>query len=204
MHVHSSYLAPRSPDRMRTTYGLQNNKPGIKNHRSWERYIHRTTNAPGDERYGRWKLSTLQNTWRTIREHTHMTFAQNFLDFLRSLSTFDADTVWNSPNLPSYFLVSPPLLPMRMSYVGSLLGVDGVHIKLTRRPSYRDLPPGLTEKQFVNRKGWHSLNLQAVGDCDGLLREVDVRWPGKQISSDDQIYCTCSFTVSFNYSPILC
>ena len=35
------------------------------------------------------------------------------------------------------------------------LAVDGVHVRLARRPTYQDLPEGLQEKQFVNRDNLH-------------------------------------------------
>ena len=59
-----------------------------------------------------------------------------------------------------------------------VLGLDGTLIRLGKYPSICDLDPGLTPEMFTCRKWFASLNVMAVGDIDGLLRYIDVRWPG--------------------------
>ena len=58
------------------------------------------------------------------------------------------------------------------------LGLDGTLIRLGKYPSISDLAPGITPEMFTCRKWYASLNVMAVGDMDGLLRYIDVRWPG--------------------------
>ena len=59
------------------------------------------------------------------------------------------------------------------------IGVDGTHIWI-QKPSANDpaLPDGVIPKNFYNRKGWVSLNIQMVGDGFGYIRDLDPRWPG--------------------------
>ena len=61
------------------------------------------------------------------------------------------------------------------------MGLDGTLIRLGRYPSRGDLDPGLEPKMFTCRKWYASLNVMAVGDMDGLLRYIDVRWPGSGV-----------------------
>lgn len=48
--------------------------------------------------------------------------------------------------------------------------VDGTQVKIQR--------PTQNEYQFVNRKGYHSLNVQLVCDADMLILHCVVKWPG--------------------------
>ena len=34
------------------------------------------------------------------------------------------------------------------------------------------------ERHFVNRKGFHSINVQAVVDTDLIFRDFEAKWPG--------------------------
>ena len=47
---------------------------------------------------------------------------------------------------------------------------DGTHIPL--------LSPNENHKDYVNRKGFHSIQMQAVVDSRYLFRDVVVGWPG--------------------------
>ena len=60
------------------------------------------------------------------------------------------------------------------------VGVDGVHIRIGKKPDAKDpaLPDGVTPKVFWNRKNYYSLNVQIVGDGFGYIRDLDCRWPG--------------------------
>ena len=61
------------------------------------------------------------------------------------------------------------------------LGVDGVHIRIGKKPNAKDpaMPVGVTPKVFRNRKNFFSLNVQIVGDAMGFIRDLECRWPGK-------------------------
>ena len=48
--------------------------------------------------------------------------------------------------------------------------IDGTHIRIVK--------PNRDEYQYVNRKLYHSLNVQAVCDADGKFTNMEVRWPG--------------------------
>lgn len=48
--------------------------------------------------------------------------------------------------------------------------IDGTHIPI--------LAPSENHTDYVNRKGFHSILMQAVVDCNYLFRDVVVGWPG--------------------------
>ncbi len=48
--------------------------------------------------------------------------------------------------------------------------IDGTHIPI--------LAPSESHAQYVNRKGYHSILMQAVVDCNYLYRDVVIEWPG--------------------------
>ena len=48
--------------------------------------------------------------------------------------------------------------------------IDCTHIRI--------LAPSNEEFAYVNRKGYHSLNVQMVCDCDGKFTNICARWPG--------------------------
>ncbi|XP_038047967.1 putative nuclease HARBI1 [Patiria miniata] len=50
--------------------------------------------------------------------------------------------------------------------------VDGSHIRLYGAPLMDD------EHLYVNRKGWHSINIQVICDANYLITNVVARWPG--------------------------
>ncbi|XP_052818499.1 putative nuclease HARBI1 [Mya arenaria] len=47
--------------------------------------------------------------------------------------------------------------------------VDGTHIRIQA--------PSVDEPAYVNRKGYHSINMQAVCDHEGLFTSVNASWP---------------------------
>ena len=48
--------------------------------------------------------------------------------------------------------------------------IDGTHIPI--------LAPVESHVEYVNRKGFHSIIMQAVTDCNYLFRDVVIGWPG--------------------------
>ena len=48
--------------------------------------------------------------------------------------------------------------------------IDGTHIPI--------LAPSESHAEYVNRKGYHSILMQAVVDCNYLYRDVVIGWPG--------------------------
>ena len=54
----------------------------------------------------------------------------------------------------------------------SVIGcIDGTHVKVDNVPSE-------TERDFVNRKGWHSINVQVISDAQYRFTDAVVNWPG--------------------------
>jgi hypothetical protein len=47
--------------------------------------------------------------------------------------------------------------------------IDGTHVRI--------VAPGADENAYVNRKGFHSINVQAVCDHDGKIFSLDLRNP---------------------------
>ena len=57
-----------------------------------------------------------------------------------------------------------------------IAGVEGCHIPFLERP--RGLPPGKNHIQFINRKGFYSLNSQIVGGFDRRIYDIQLTAPG--------------------------
>eukprot|EP00094_Tigriopus_californicus_P012757 TCALIF_12332-PA protein Name:"Similar to CAD Probable cinnamyl alcohol dehydrogenase (Pinus radiata)" AED:0.17 eAED:0.23 QI:0/0/0/1/1/1/4/0/393 len=60
------------------------------------------------------------------------------------------------------------------------LGVDGTHIRLDHSPNRNELPNGVHTQDFWCRKQFFSVNVQLIGDGFFLIRDVEVKWAGKQ------------------------
>ncbi|XP_061170415.1 putative nuclease HARBI1 [Saccostrea echinata] len=59
----------------------------------------------------------------------------------------------------------------RMAGFPNVIGcIDGTHVRI-QAPSH-------DENSFVNRKGFHSINVQAVCDHEGKLTNINASWPG--------------------------
>lgn len=48
--------------------------------------------------------------------------------------------------------------------------IDGTHVRIQA--------PSVDENAFVNRKGYHSINVQGVCDHEGKLTNINASWPG--------------------------
>ena len=56
--------------------------------------------------------------------------------------------------------------------------IDGTHVKL--------IAPSLHEEQYVNRKGYHSINVQVIVDSDDKFINIVAKWPGS--SHDSRVF----------------
>ncbi|CAG2243342.1 HARBI1 [Mytilus edulis] len=69
----------------------------------------------------------------------------------------------------------------RLSGFPNVLGaIDGTHVRIQA--------PSEDEASFVNRKGVHSVNVQAVCDAKGKFTNINANWPGS--SHDSHIFRT--------------
>ncbi len=63
-----------------------------------------------------------------------------------------------------------------IAHIPNVVGsVDGSHVPIMR--------PTEDEHLFVNRKGFHSINVHCICDADLVIREVVVKWPGSSHDS---------------------
>ncbi|CAC5390379.1 HARBI1 [Mytilus coruscus] len=59
----------------------------------------------------------------------------------------------------------------RIGEFPNLIGViDGTHVRIQA--------PTTDEASYVNRKGYHNINVQAVCDADGKFTNINTSWPG--------------------------
>ena len=91
------------------------------------------------------------------------------------------------------------------------LGVDGTHVRLGKKPSNKELPPGLTPRDFFARfvqrcitnmkrgsfnslpnyrNQFYSINVQVVCDSDQYIRDLETRWAGS--THDARVWRNCS------------
>ena len=62
--------------------------------------------------------------------------------------------------------------------------IDGTHIPIT--------PPAMNYTDYYNRKGWYSIEAQAVVDHNGLFKDLCIGWPGSvhdaRVFSNSMLY----------------
>ncbi|XP_061168264.1 putative nuclease HARBI1 [Saccostrea echinata] len=68
----------------------------------------------------------------------------------------------------------------RRGFPGVIGCVDGTHVRIQA--------PSEEEAVFVNRKGYHSINVQAICDHEGKFININARWPGS--THDSHIFRT--------------
>ncbi|XP_041349161.1 uncharacterized protein LOC121368490 [Gigantopelta aegis] len=78
-------------------------------------------------------------------------------------------------------------------FPGVIGAVDGTHVRLQA--------PSDNEPAFVNRKGYHSINIQAICDDEGRFTNIVAKWPGS--THDSHVFrtsaiCTHLETRAFN------
>lgn len=70
----------------------------------------------------------------------------------------------------------------RRRFPGIIGCIDGTQIRI--------IAPSNNESDFVNRKGFHSINVQGVCDHKGMFTNVVARWPGS--THDSHVFHTSS------------
>ena len=58
--------------------------------------------------------------------------------------------------------------------------IDGTHIPI--------IAPPIDECAYVNRKKFHSINVQAVCDANMIFLDVVAKWPGSHLYCKHQLY----------------
>jgi hypothetical protein len=56
--------------------------------------------------------------------------------------------------------------------------IDGTHIRIQAPSDHED--------QYVNRKGYHSINVQVIVDCDDKFINIVAKWP--ESSHDSRVF----------------
>jgi hypothetical protein len=67
-------------------------------------------------------------------------------------------------------------LERRFHLPGFAFGVDGVVVKFEEAP--RAIPEGTVKQDFWHHKNCHALNVQIVGNDDGLILDINADWQG--------------------------
>ena len=81
---------------------------------------------------------------------------------LKVLPTFVSTRFFDRPENLSFF---------EQKHLPNVTGaIDGTHIKI--------ISPAIYENEYVNRKGYHSLNIQVIGTGEMLVADIVADWPG--------------------------
>ena len=69
-------------------------------------------------------------------------------------------------------------------FPGVLGCIDGTHVPIQR--------PTEDEENFINRKGWYSINVQTICDSEGKFYDIVAKWPGAthdaRVLRDSSVY----------------
>ncbi|KAJ8278343.1 hypothetical protein GJAV_G00086600 [Gymnothorax javanicus] len=71
----------------------------------------------------------------------------------------------------------------RLSFPNVLGCIDCTHVQI-------QAPPGPVEKDYVDRRSLHSLNVQMICDANHLITNIEAKWPGGV--HDGRIFRACS------------
>uniref|UniRef100_A0AAX7SDN9 DDE Tnp4 domain-containing protein n=1 Tax=Astatotilapia calliptera TaxID=8154 RepID=A0AAX7SDN9_ASTCA len=66
---------------------------------------------------------------------------------------------------------------------------DGNHIPI--------IAPSVNEGDYVNRKSFHSINVQIICDAANIITNVEAKWPGSV--HDSQIFRECTLSTKFGH-----
>ncbi|XP_063316983.1 putative nuclease HARBI1 [Pelmatolapia mariae] len=67
--------------------------------------------------------------------------------------------------------------------------IDGTHIPI--------IAPSVNEGDYVNRKSFHSINVQIICDAANIITNVEAKWPGSV--HDSQIFRECTLSTKFGH-----
>ena len=72
--------------------------------------------------------------------------------------------------------------------------IDGTHIPI--------IAPSINHTEYVNRKGYNSIVMQAVVDCNCLYRDVVIGWPGPGSVHDARVFSNSTLYIKGNEGEI--
>uniref|UniRef100_A0A3Q2VRZ6 Putative nuclease HARBI1 n=1 Tax=Haplochromis burtoni TaxID=8153 RepID=A0A3Q2VRZ6_HAPBU len=67
--------------------------------------------------------------------------------------------------------------------------IDGTHIPI--------IAPSANEGDYVNRKSFHSINVQIICDAANIITNVEAKWPGSV--HDSRIFRECTLSTKFGH-----
>ncbi|MBN3299083.1 HARB1 nuclease, partial [Amia calva] len=71
--------------------------------------------------------------------------------------------------------------------------IDGTHIPITA--------PSVNEGDYVNRKSFHSINVQIICDAAHIISNMEAKWPGSV--HDSQIFHECTLSARFAHGEFI-
>ncbi|XP_063328757.1 putative nuclease HARBI1 [Pelmatolapia mariae] len=93
-----------------------------------------------------------------------------------------------SPQIPiAYSLIS--LFLLLQGFPGVIGCIDGTHIPI--------IAPSVNEGDYVNRKSFHSINVQIICDAANIITNVEAKWPGSV--HDSRIFRECTLSTKFGH-----
>uniref|UniRef100_A0AAX7U936 DDE Tnp4 domain-containing protein n=1 Tax=Astatotilapia calliptera TaxID=8154 RepID=A0AAX7U936_ASTCA len=97
------------------------------------------------------------------------------------------------PDEPSSFLswalFQEAGLVEKLRFPGVIGCTDGTHIPI--------IAPSVNEGDYVNRKSFHSINVQIICDAANIITNVEAKWPGSV--HDSQIFRECTLSTKFGH-----
>nr|XP_024654062.1 putative nuclease HARBI1 [Maylandia zebra] len=94
------------------------------------------------------------------------------------------------------FVVFPGHRPTRFIKCHKIAGfpgvigcIDGTHIPI--------IAPSVNEGDYVNRKSFHSINVQIICDAANIITNVEAKWPGSV--HDSRIFRECTLSTKFGH-----
>ncbi|KAG7521021.1 hypothetical protein JOB18_040751 [Solea senegalensis] len=149
------------------------------------------------KRIVRWAQMSTTKTEKAIKEKLNpqddwMTFPLIKIKMTASKYCFDEKKM-TCQNILAYILLRPQsgvssLISCHFAGLPNVIGcIDGTQIPITA--------PTQNEGDYVNRKCFHSINVQIIRDAASLITNVEAKWPGSV--HDSRIYRECSLSNRF-------